>query len=694
MKEKSGGLQNMDLSKYKKMAEELVAQMTAEEAASQLTYQAGEISRLGVPAFNWWNEALHGVARAGTATVFPQAIALAATFDPAMLESIADAISTEGRAKYNQFVKEGDRTIYKGLTYWSPNVNIFRDPRWGRGQETYGEDPYLTAEMGKAFVRGLQGDGEHYKAVACAKHFAVHSGPEALRHEFDARASEKDMAETYLYAFEQLVKAGVGGVMGAYNRLNGEPCCAHTYLQKKLKEWGFEGYFTSDCWALADFHEHHKVTSAAPESAALAIKNGCDLNCGSVYLQLLIALKEGLIGEEDIRRSCIRLMTVRYALGMGQKTAYDGIPYTETESREHLRLARKAAEKSVVLLKNDGILPLERKHCKGKTIAVVGPAAASESVLYGNYCGTGSAAVTILEGVRRAYRDSRILYAKGSHMFKDADEDVAAPDDKISEAVICAKQADVVVLCVGLDATIEGEEGCAPNFGESGDKRDLLLPGCQMRLVQAVLSVGKPTVIVQTSGSSIVTGGESSANAILQAWYPGILGGEAVARILRGKVNPSGKLPVTFYKSCSDLPAFTDYSMQGRTYAGYEGEPLFPFGFGLSYTSFTVRKAEAEGGCVRVTVRNDGGRRGETVLQVYRRICHPCAERNCRLVGFRRISLKEGEEKTVKIHLSPDFLRLVDEDGNAFTYDGAYSLIIGDGGNCSPVTLDCGKEQA
>ncbi len=684
----------MDLSGYKKKAEALVEQMTVEEAASQLTYQAAEIARLGVPAFNWWNEALHGVARAGTATVFPQAIALAAAFDEKLVGKIAGAIADEGRAKYNRFVREGDRTIYKGLTYWSPNVNIFRDPRWGRGQETYGEDPYLTAELGKAFVRGLQGEGRHYKAVACAKHFAVHSGPEALRHEFDAEASPKDMAETYLYAFEQLVRAGVGGVMGAYNRLNGEPCCAHPFLQEKLREWGFAGYFTSDCWAIADFHLHHKVTATAPESAALALKNGCDLNCGNVYMQLLVALREGLIEEADIRRSCVRLMTIRFALGMGEETEYDDIPYTEVESKAHLRLARKAAEKSAVLLKNDGILPLSKKEQKGKTIAVIGPAAASEAVLYGNYCGTGSRCVTLLEGIQEAYADSRILYAKGSHMYKDADEDVAAPDDKLSEAVICANQADVVILCVGLDATLEGEEGTAPNFGAAGDKNDLELPPCQMRLVDAVLQTGTPAVIVQTSGSSIVTGGEGRANAILQAWYPGERGGEAIARILCGKVDPSGKLPVTFYRNCDDLPAFTDYSMKNRTYTYYEGAPLFPFGYGLSYTQFAFRRAEYEEGCLRVTVENTGDRKGETVVQVYRRIDHPLAERNGRLVGFRRVSLKVGEKKTVKVPLSPDLLRLVDEDGEPFTYSGDFVLMILEGGNAPYFALSVKGKRA
>ncbi len=679
----------MDLAKYRARAETLVSQMTAEEAAGQLTYEAAAIERLGVPDFNWWNEALHGVARAGTATVFPQAIALAAAFDPKLVGKIADAIATEGRAKYNQFDKEGDHSIYKGLTYWSPNVNIFRDPRWGRGQETYGEDPYLTSELGTAFVKGLQGEGEHFKAVACAKHYAVHSGPESLRHEFDAKASKKDMEETYLYAFEKLVKAGVGGVMGAYNRLNGEPCCAHTFLQQKLKEWGFAGYFTSDCWAIADFHQHHHVTSTAPESAALAIKNGCDLNCGNVYLQLLTALKEGLIEEEDIRRSCVRLMTVRYALGMGEKTEYDGIGYEEVESAAHLRLAREAAEKSAVLLKNDGILPLSKEALKGKTIAVIGPAAASETVLYGNYCGTGSVTVTILEGLQQTYRASRILYAKGSHMYKDADEDVAAPDDKLSEAVICAKAADVVFLCVGLDATLEGEEGCAPNFGLAGDKRDLNLPACQRRLVEAVLSVGKPTVVVQASGSSIVTGAEERAGAILQLWYPGVRGGEAAARILSGAVSPSGKLPVTFYKNCDDLPDFCDYSMKNRTYAYYEGEPLYPFGYGLSYTRFVLTSAQKRGGRVAVRVRNAGDRYGETVLQIYRKIESADAERNVRLVGFLRVGVRAGEEKECFVRLSPDRLRLIDDDGNAYRYGGEYDLIVTDGSGGEPVKLRC-----
>ena len=671
----------MNLRKYRKMAKELVAKMSVEEAAGQLSYEAAEIARLGIPAWNWWNEALHGVARAGTATVFPQAIALAATFDPALTEKIGDVVSTEGRAKYNRFVKEGDHGIYKGLTYWAPNINIFRDPRWGRGQETYGEDPYLTAQTGVAYVRGLQGKGKHFKAVACAKHFAVHSGPEALRHEFDAKATPKDMEETYLYAFEKLVKAGVGGVMGAYNRLNGEPCCAHTFLQRKLRDWGFGGYFTSDCWALADFHQHHKVTSSETESAAFALKNGCDINCGCVYNSLLAALAEGKVTDADIRKSCVRAMTVRFALGMGQKTQYDDIPYSEVESPAHLRLARIAAEKSAVLLKNNGLLPLDKK--KIKTIAVIGPTAASEQVLYGNYCGTGSACVTILEGVRRACPSARIVYATGSHMFRDQVESVAAKDDKLSEAAIAAEEADVVLLCVGLDATLEGEEGDAPNFGVAGDKLDLSLPPCQMRLVEKVLAVGKPTVVVQTSGSSIVTGAEERADAVLQAWYPGEQGGVAIADILFGKVNPSGKLPVTFYRSCDDLPAFTDYSMKNRTYAYYEGEPLYPFGFGLSYTSFAVTNTRRDGDGVLVSVKNTGARDGETVLQVYRKIAHPDAERNGRLVGFLRVALKAGEEKTFRVPLSPEYARLVDAEGRSYLYEGEIRLMIRDGSGAS-----------
>ncbi len=471
-----------DREAAKKRAHNLVAQMSVEEKAEQLKYGASAIGRLGVPSYNWWNEALHGVARAGTATMFPQAIGMAATFDTGLLKQVADAIATEGRAKYNTYKKHGDTDIYKGLTFWSPNVNIFRDPRWGRGHETYGEDPYLTGELGKAYVEGLQGDGEYLKAAACAKHFAVHSGPEALRHKFDAKATKKDMYETYLPAFEKLVKeAKVEAVMGAYNRTNGEPCCGSPALQKILRtDWGFEGHFVSDCWALRDFHTQHMVTDTAEESAALAIKNGCDVNCGNTYLHLLRALEQGLITEEDLTRSAERLFTTRYLLGLFDKTEYDEIGLDKVECKEHLKLADEVTAKSVVLLKNDGILPLNRK--KLKAVGVVGPNANSRAALIGNYHGTSSRYITVLEGIQDALgEDVRVYYSEGSHLYKEKVENLSAGPDRISEALAVADYSDVLIVCLGLDESLEGEEGDTGNSYASGDKLDLLLPESQRK---------------------------------------------------------------------------------------------------------------------------------------------------------------------------------------------------------------------
>ncbi|WP_395028684.1 glycoside hydrolase family 3 protein, partial [Robinsoniella sp.] len=400
----------------RKKAKELVAQMTLEEKASQLKYDAPPINRLGVPAYNWWNEALHGVARAGTATSFPQAIGMAAMFDDEMMKKIADTIATEGRAKYNAYSRKGDRDIYKGLTFWSPNVNIFRDPRWGRGHETYGEDPYLTSRLGVAFVEGLQGDKEVMKTAACAKHYAVHSGPEALRHEFNAVASKKDMGETYLPAFEALVKeAEVESVMGAYNRTNGEPCCgSNTLIRDILRDqWGFQGHFVSDCWAIKDFHENHRITQDAKESAAMALKAGCDVNCGNTYLHILKAYQAGLVTEEDITQAAERLFTTRFLLGLFDGSEYDDIPYEVVECKEHIQLARDAARKSAVLLKNNGVLPLKKSEIN--TIGVIGPNADSRVALIGNYHGTASRYITVLEGIQdEAGDDIRVLYSEGS----------------------------------------------------------------------------------------------------------------------------------------------------------------------------------------------------------------------------------------------------------------------------------------
>ena len=443
----------MNREQARQKAVALVSQMTVEEAASQLRYDAPAIDRLGIPAYNWWNEALHGVARAGTATMWPQAIGVAATFNPALVQQLGDVAATEGRAKYNAATRHGDRDIYKGLTFWSPNINIFRDPRWGRGHETYGEDPFLTAELGKAYVRGLQGDGETMKAAACAKHFAVHSGPEGLRHSFNATASPKDMEETYLPAFEALVKdAKVEAVMGAYNRTNGEPCCGSQTLMVDILrgKWGFEGHFTSDCWAIRDFHEHHMVTATPEESAALALKMGCDVNCGNTYIYMMKAYEQGLVTEEDIRTAAIHLFTTRYLLGIMEGSEFDSIPYSVVECPEHLAKAHQATLESCVLLKNDGLLPLDPK--KLKTLAVIGPNADSRASLIGNYHGTSSRYITVLEGLQDALgEDVRVMYAQGAHLYKERVEGLGKADDRLSEAVTVAEESDAVVLVVGLD---------------------------------------------------------------------------------------------------------------------------------------------------------------------------------------------------------------------------------------------------
>lgn len=587
----------MNREEARKKAEALVADMTLEEKAEQLKYGAPALKRLGIPAYNWWNEGLHGVARAGQATVFPQAIGMGATFDADLVKEMADVIATEGRAKYNAYSGKEDRDIYKGMTFWSPNVNIFRDPRWGRGHETYGEDPYLTSRLGVAFVEGLQGDGENLKAAACAKHFAVHSGPEAVRHEFDAEATPKDMEETYLPAFQALVQeAGVEAVMGAYNRTNGEPCCGSPKLQKILrKDWGFEGHFVSDCWAIRDFHEHHMVTKNARESAALAINNGCDLNCGNTYLHILGAVQDGLVSEETITEAAVRLFTTRYLLGLFDGSEYDAIPYTEVESPEHLALAEKAAQESFVLLKNNGILPLEKS--KIKTIGVIGPNANSRAALVGNYHGTASRYITILEGLQDYLgEDVRVLTSTGCELFRDRTENLAFPADRLSEAKIVADNSDVVVLCVGLDETLEGEEGDTGNSYASGDKIDLQLPQVQRDLMEAIKETGKPVVLCLMAGSDIdLSYASEHFDAVIQLWYPGAQGGMAAAKVLFGEVSPSGKLPVTFYESLNELPEFTDYRMAGRTYRYMKGKAQYPFGYGLTYGDVCVTGAEIAG---------------------------------------------------------------------------------------------------
>ena len=688
-----------DRTTAQQRARELVGKMTLEEKASQLKYDAPAIPRLGVPAYNWWNEGLHGVARAGVATVFPQAIAIGAAFDTELAEKIGDTIAEEGRAKYNAYVKENDRDIYKGLTFWSPNVNIFRDPRWGRGHETYGEDPYLTGELGKAFVDGIQGDGEYLKAAACAKHFAVHSGPEAVRHKFDAKASKKDMRETYLPAFEKLVKdADVEGVMGAYNRTNGEPCCgSKTLMQDILRgEWGFDGYYVSDCWAVRDFHTNHMVTDTAEESAALALKTGCDVNCGNTYLHMMKAYEQGLVSEEDITLAAERLFTTRFMLGLFDETEYDKIGYDRIECREHLALADRATAESVVLLKNNGILPLEKK--KLKAVGVIGPNANSRAALIGNYHGTSSRYITVLEGIQDCMgEDVRVYYSEGCHLFKDRVENLGLRQDRISEAVAVAKNSDVVVLCLGLDETLEGEEGDTGNSYASGDKVDLLLPEVQRELLEAVVAAGKPVILVNMTGSAMdLRYAQEHCAAIVQAWYPGARGGRVVADILTGEISPSGKLPVTFYRDTEELPDFEDYSMKGRTYRYFTGEVLYPFGYGLTYGSAEISGVKlggqelADGSEVRlpggsldsleVTVSNTGDRDVEEVAQVYIKALDSAdATPNERLCGFARVSVKTGGQAVVQVPVDRDALTVINDEGEKVSGGSRYAVSVGFG---------------
>ena len=662
-------------------AEALTDELTTEEQAAQLRYDAPAVERLGIPAYNWWNEGLHGLARAGTATMFPQAIGLAAMFDTALTEKAAEITSVETRAKYNAFSAHGDRDIYKGLTLWAPNINIFRDPRWGRGHETYGEDPFLTAENGKAFVKGIQGEGKTMRAAACAKHFAVHSGPEKLRHEFNAEASEKDLEETYLPAFEALVKeAKVEGVMGAYNRVNGEPSCASDYLMDKLKSWGFEGYFVSDCWAIRDFHENHHVTATAPESAAMALKAGCDVNCGCTYQNLLTALSEGLITKDDIRRACVHLMRTRIRLGMfDRKTEYDSLPYSLISCPEHKAVSRECAEKSMVLLKNKGILPINEKEIN--TIAVIGPNADSRAALEGNYNGTADEYITFLAGIRERF-GGRTIFAEGCHLYKDRMSGLALPGDRYAEAAAAAENSDLVILCLGLDASIEGEEGDTGNEFSSGDKNDLRLPPSQRKLIEVVSAAGKPVIIVCASGSSINV--EADCDALIEAWYPGSEGGRALAEILFGDISPSGKLPVTFYEKAELLPDFTDYSMKNRTYRYTRENILYPFGYGLTYSRVVCTALSYKNGKAYVTAENKGSLKTGEVIELYIKDYSENAVPIYSLCGFKRIELDAGEKGEYEIEIPERAFTAVSERGERKRFGYKFTLYAG---TCQPEPL-------
>lgn len=673
-------------------AKKLVSQMTLEEKTSQMVYKSPEIERLNIPAYNWWNEALHGVARAGVATMFPQAIGLSATFDVELLEEIGEIIALEGRAKYCAYSQKGDRGIYKGLTFWAPNINIFRDPRWGRGHETYGEDPYLAGILGVAYVKGVQGDDRnHLKAAACAKHFAVHSGPEECRHSFDAIVSQKDLYETYLYAFKRLVQDGkVEAIMGAYNRVNGEPACGSKTLLKDILrgDWKFEGHVVSDCWAIKDFHQFHKITNTFEESAALAVSNGCDLNCGAAYLHLPAAFNEGLVTEEIIDESVTRLIDTRIRLGMleAHPSPHDDVSYDVVECKEHIDTSVEVARRSMVLLKNEGTLPLDMN--KIKTISVIGPNADSRQGLLGNYVGTSSEYITPLEGIKNAVGDKvRIRYAQGCHLFRDKVEGSAIENDRMSEALFVAENSDVVIMCLGLDATLEGEAGDAGNAYASGDKLDLSLPGLQQHLLEEVTKVGKPVILLLSSGSAMdLNWADKNVAAIVQTWYSGARGGIAIADLLFGGFSPAGKLPITFYETIDELPEFTDYSMKGRTYRYMEKEALYPFGYGLHYgeveysnTSINSTTLSTEGTVtLSCTLCNKSSYDIHEILQVYVGSKEGSVdEPKYQLRNTKSVKVQANGQVEVTLELVPRDFATITEEGKCVLVPGMYNVYLG-----------------
>jgi beta-glucosidase len=667
---------------------DLLARMTIDEKNSQMRNAADAVPRLGIPAYDFWSEGLHGVARNGRATVFPQAIGMAATWDPGLVERVGSAISDEARAKHHEAVRrKGHSGIYQGLTFWSPNVNLFRDPRWGRGQETWGEDPYLTGEMGSAFVRGMQGNDPHYMKVAtCAKHYAVHSGPEKDRHTFDAIVSKRDLYGTYLPAFKKLVtEAKVESVMGAYNRTLGEPCNASKLLLGDILrgEWGFEGHVVSDCGALSDIHHTHKITRDGPESAALALKNGCDIGCDCVFYDYLKeALDRGLVSEADIDVALTRTLATRFKLGMfdpAEMVPYASIPMSVVNSPEHRRLAYEAALKSVVLLKNrNNILPVKDDV---QSILVVGPNAASSDILLGNYHGISNTLTTLIEGiVGRAPEGIKVEYRPGCMLTQP---NAIAQD----WSVFTAASSDLTFACMGISPLLEGEEGDAILTRENGDRTDIMLPASQVEYVKKLVIQGAKVVLVLAGGSPIALGElEDMVEAIVFIWYPGQEGGNAVADVLFGRAIPSGKLPITFPKSVEQLPPFEEYDMDGRTYRYAEWEPLFPFGFGLSYTDFSysnltlglekVKVGECQ--LVRVTVSNCGDLEAEEVVQVYITDLEASVPVPLRsLVAFQRLKLSAGESRQLEFSLTPEKMALFDNDGKQKLEPGEFRVTVG-----------------
>lgn len=677
---------------------DLISRLTLEEKADQMMHNTSAIERLGIPPYSWWNEALHGVARSGTATVFPQAIGMAATFDESLINAVSSAISDEARAMHNAAKTKGYHKQYGGLTFWTPNINIFRDPRWGRGQETYGEDPYLTSRLGAAFVKGLQGDNPKYlKTAACAKHYAVHSGPEELRHEFNALASPKDLWETYLPAFETLVKeANVEAVMCAYNSTNGEPCCANTYLIQDvlLGEWNFQGHVLSDCWAIVDFFTPkdeggHGFTNTPAEASAVAVKNQVSLNCGSTYLEgIPEAVKTGLLSEEEVDNALARLLKTRFELGLFDppgSNPYDSISVEVINSKEHRALARDVAQKSIVLLKNNGVLPLRNDLSK---YFITGPTAADSEILLGNYFGVNPDMVTILEGLSNAIDPaSQLQYRMGTLLLHPK-------VNPLDYATGNASNSDVTFVALGISGIIEGEEGAAIASTAKGDRMDYNLPKSQIDYLRSLRESAdknpndkKPIVSIITGGSPInLAEVEALSDAVLFVWYPGEEGGNAIADVIFGRVSPSGRLPITFPKSYEQLPSYEDYSMKGRTYKYMTEEPLYPFGFGLSYTTFKYDNLNSSSTSVSkndtiklsVDVTNAGSVDSDEIVQLYIKAMEASFEvPNYQLVGIKRIYVKAGETNAVSFDIDHKMFEMVNNEGNKVIEPGEFKFFVG-----------------
>ena len=722
-----GGLlpyQDRSLSPEKR-AQDLLARLTLEEKA-ELTLNASKgIERLGIKPYNWWSEALHGIGRNGSATVFPMPIGMAASFDTQKIEDVFTTISTEGRIKHAQDAKNGKYGQNQGLTFWTPNINIFRDPRWGRGMETYGEDPFLTGQLGMAVVRGLQGDpdADVLKTHACAKHYAVHSGLESNRHHFNAEISERDLRETYLPAFKDLVmKAGVKEVMTAYNSFRGEPCAASEYLVKDILrgEWGYKGMIVSDCWAIPDFYQkgHHEFVDTAVEAAAVAVSNGVDVECGETYVNIPEAVRSGLLDEKDLDRNVLRLLTERFHLGeMDGTSPWDDMDPAIVEGPQNRALSLDMAHESMVLLKNNGILPLNPT----ARIAVVGPNADDKEMLWGNYNPVPKYTVTLLEAMKERVPDLTYVHGCGflgtdlmpeqdpklAPLLNMSQEEMEAYAKRyaigmgevrsylrriqqmnqnflpaLDEAQVLKdlEGIDVVIFAGGISPRLEGEEMSihVPGFS-GGDRTDIELPNVQRQLIQALHNAGKKVVLVNFSGSAIGLEPETlSCDAILQAWYPGQEGGTAVADILFGDVNPSGKLPLTFYRNVSQLPEVEDYDMEGHTYRYFRGKPLFPFGFGLSYTTFSYGSPKVSGKRLVVPVTNTGKRDGEEVVQLYIRKTGDPDGPVRTLRGYQRACIPAGQTIDVAFNLVEEtFLWWSESEQNMVPVHGEYELLVG-----------------